>query len=189
MMWFLCPGVTPPALSLWDVDGDSVEDVFLGVTEWTNDTRPALGNKGTQGISCWRHFFVNLVCVCSLIGLFSPPSSLQRGGPVRGQRAGAVEESHAGVGDVHPVWSAVQRPAVPRGPPHWEVRPHGGQRHHRSGDDPRQRTYISQSNRRVCTFIVRLFRRAVHMRERKGSFEQRFLSASRLPKQTREVMQ
>lgn len=63
LMWFLCPGVTPPALSLWDVDGDSVEDVFLGVTEWTNDTRPALGNKGTQGISCWRHFFVNLVCV------------------------------------------------------------------------------------------------------------------------------
>uniref|UniRef100_A0A3P8T600 Family with sequence similarity 234 member B n=1 Tax=Amphiprion percula TaxID=161767 RepID=A0A3P8T600_AMPPE len=25
-------GVTPPALALWDVDGDSVEDVFLGVT-------------------------------------------------------------------------------------------------------------------------------------------------------------
>ncbi|XP_035036247.1 protein FAM234B [Hippoglossus stenolepis] len=31
-------GVTPPALALWDVDGDSVEDVFLGVAEWTNDT-------------------------------------------------------------------------------------------------------------------------------------------------------
>ncbi|XP_049418013.1 protein FAM234B [Epinephelus fuscoguttatus] len=31
-------GVTPPALALWDVDGDSVEDVFLGVTELTNDT-------------------------------------------------------------------------------------------------------------------------------------------------------
>ncbi|XP_060946551.1 protein FAM234B [Limanda limanda] len=31
-------GVTPPALALWDVDGDSVEDVFLGVTEWSNDT-------------------------------------------------------------------------------------------------------------------------------------------------------
>ncbi|XP_054463819.1 protein FAM234B [Anoplopoma fimbria] len=38
-------GVTPPALALWDVDGDSVEDVFLGVTEWTNDTHPTQGNK------------------------------------------------------------------------------------------------------------------------------------------------
>ncbi|XP_056262544.1 protein FAM234B isoform X2 [Pseudoliparis swirei] len=34
-------GVTPPALALWDVDGDSVEDVLLAVTEWTNDTRPS----------------------------------------------------------------------------------------------------------------------------------------------------
>ncbi|KAL6103350.1 fam234b [Pungitius sinensis] len=55
-------GVTPPALSLWDVDGDSVEDVFLGVTEWTNDTRPTLGNKvysavalsGVSGQVLWR---------------------------------------------------------------------------------------------------------------------------------------
>ncbi|XP_051243382.1 protein FAM234B [Dicentrarchus labrax] len=38
-------GVTPPALALWDVDGDSVEDVFLGVTEWTNDSHPTQGNK------------------------------------------------------------------------------------------------------------------------------------------------
>ncbi|XP_033999189.1 protein FAM234B [Trematomus bernacchii] len=38
-------GVTPPALALWDVDGDSVADVFLGVTEWTNDTHPMQGNK------------------------------------------------------------------------------------------------------------------------------------------------
>ncbi|XP_071758143.1 protein FAM234B [Centroberyx gerrardi] len=38
-------GVTPPALALWDVDGDSVEDVLLGVTEWTNDTHPTQGNK------------------------------------------------------------------------------------------------------------------------------------------------
>nr|XP_046271867.1 protein FAM234B [Scatophagus argus] len=38
-------GVTPPALALWDVDGDSVKDVFLGVTEWTNDTHPSQGNK------------------------------------------------------------------------------------------------------------------------------------------------
>ncbi|KAK5856674.1 hypothetical protein PBY51_008255 [Eleginops maclovinus] len=37
-------GVTPPALALWDVDGDSVADVFLGVTEWTNDTHPKQGN-------------------------------------------------------------------------------------------------------------------------------------------------
>uniref|UniRef100_A0A3P8T5W7 Family with sequence similarity 234 member B n=1 Tax=Amphiprion percula TaxID=161767 RepID=A0A3P8T5W7_AMPPE len=38
-------GVTPPALALWDVDGDSVEDVFLGVTGWTNDTHTTQGNK------------------------------------------------------------------------------------------------------------------------------------------------
>uniref|UniRef100_A0A3Q0T4Z2 Family with sequence similarity 234 member B n=1 Tax=Amphilophus citrinellus TaxID=61819 RepID=A0A3Q0T4Z2_AMPCI len=37
--------VTPPALALWDVDGDSVEDVFLGDTEWTNDTHGKKGNK------------------------------------------------------------------------------------------------------------------------------------------------
>ncbi|XP_067334294.1 protein FAM234B isoform X2 [Channa argus] len=38
-------GVTPPALALWDVDGDLVEDVFLGIAEWTNDTHPAQRNK------------------------------------------------------------------------------------------------------------------------------------------------
>ncbi|XP_040919096.1 protein FAM234B isoform X2 [Toxotes jaculatrix] len=38
-------GVAPPALALWDVDGDSVEDVFLGVTEWTTDTHPTQRNK------------------------------------------------------------------------------------------------------------------------------------------------
>ncbi|KAM9745853.1 protein FAM234B [Menidia menidia] len=38
-------GVTPPALALWDVDGDSVEDVFLGVTTMTNDTHATQGNK------------------------------------------------------------------------------------------------------------------------------------------------
>ncbi|XP_070704469.1 protein FAM234B [Pempheris klunzingeri] len=38
-------GVTPPALALWDVDGDSVEDVLLGVTEWTNDTHLTQGSK------------------------------------------------------------------------------------------------------------------------------------------------
>ncbi|XP_065821069.1 protein FAM234B [Labrus bergylta] len=38
-------GVNPPALALWDSDGDSLEDVFLGVTEWTNDSRPTQGNK------------------------------------------------------------------------------------------------------------------------------------------------
>lgn len=32
-------GLTPPALALWDVDGDSVEDVLLAVTESTNETR------------------------------------------------------------------------------------------------------------------------------------------------------
>ncbi|XP_029014401.1 protein FAM234B isoform X3 [Betta splendens] len=38
-------GLTPHALALWDVDGDSVEDVLLGVTEWTNDTHPTQRNK------------------------------------------------------------------------------------------------------------------------------------------------
>ncbi|KAM4530995.1 protein FAM234B [Odontesthes bonariensis] len=38
-------GVTPPALEVWDVDGDSVEDVFLGVTARTNDTHTTQGNK------------------------------------------------------------------------------------------------------------------------------------------------
>uniref|UniRef100_A0A8D3C2Z2 Family with sequence similarity 234 member B n=1 Tax=Scophthalmus maximus TaxID=52904 RepID=A0A8D3C2Z2_SCOMX len=38
-------GVAPPALALWDVDGDSVEDVILGVAEWTNDTRPTQRSK------------------------------------------------------------------------------------------------------------------------------------------------
>ncbi|XP_014328733.1 protein FAM234B [Xiphophorus maculatus] len=38
-------GVTPPALALWDVDGDSVEDVLLGVTEWTNGTHATQRSK------------------------------------------------------------------------------------------------------------------------------------------------
>lgn len=42
---FLCAGVIPPALALWDVDGDSLKDVFLGVTERTNDTHLAQGSK------------------------------------------------------------------------------------------------------------------------------------------------
>ena len=46
----LRPGVTPPALALWDVDGDSVEDVFLGVAEWTNDTHV------TPSKSTWEEF-------------------------------------------------------------------------------------------------------------------------------------
>uniref|UniRef100_A0A672IVS8 Family with sequence similarity 234 member B n=1 Tax=Salarias fasciatus TaxID=181472 RepID=A0A672IVS8_SALFA len=41
-------GVTPPALALWDLDGDSVEDVILGVTAWSNDTRTVQGNKSIQ---------------------------------------------------------------------------------------------------------------------------------------------
>ncbi|XP_028311063.1 protein FAM234B [Gouania willdenowi] len=38
-------GVTPPALALWDVDEDAVEDVFLGVTAWTNESYTIQGNK------------------------------------------------------------------------------------------------------------------------------------------------
>ncbi|CAL8302039.1 unnamed protein product [Merluccius merluccius] len=38
-------GVTPPALALWDVDGDAVDDVLLGATRRSNDTHPLLGTK------------------------------------------------------------------------------------------------------------------------------------------------
>ncbi|KAJ3600472.1 hypothetical protein NHX12_031453 [Muraenolepis orangiensis] len=56
-------GVTPPALALWDVDGDAVEDVLLGETERTNDTHPLQGTKvysavalsATSGQVLWRH--------------------------------------------------------------------------------------------------------------------------------------
>ncbi|XP_068193431.1 protein FAM234B isoform X2 [Antennarius striatus] len=52
-------GVTPPALALWDIDGDSLEDVFLGVTEWTNDTHPtqvysAVALSAASGQLLWR---------------------------------------------------------------------------------------------------------------------------------------
>uniref|UniRef100_A0A087X4Z5 Family with sequence similarity 234 member B n=2 Tax=Poecilia TaxID=8080 RepID=A0A087X4Z5_POEFO len=50
-------GVTPPALALWDVDGDSVEDVLLGVTEWTN------GTHATQ-----RSKVYSAVAVCAVSG-------------------------------------------------------------------------------------------------------------------------
>ncbi|KAM8725114.1 protein FAM234B [Acanthopagrus schlegelii] len=57
-------GVTPPALALWDVDGDSLEDVFLAVTELTNDTHPTQGNKvysavalsAVSGQVLWTYF-------------------------------------------------------------------------------------------------------------------------------------
>ncbi|RVE69144.1 hypothetical protein OJAV_G00075010 [Oryzias javanicus] len=38
-------GVTSPPLALWDVDGDSMQDVLLGVTSRSNDTRSTPGNK------------------------------------------------------------------------------------------------------------------------------------------------
>ncbi|XP_057717584.1 protein FAM234B [Corythoichthys intestinalis] len=55
-------GVTPPALALWDVNGDSVNDVLLSVSELTNDTHPTQGNKiysavvlcGASGQLLWR---------------------------------------------------------------------------------------------------------------------------------------
>ncbi|XP_058509376.1 protein FAM234B [Solea solea] len=55
-------GVTRPALALWDVDGDSVEDVLLGVTEWTNDTHltqrskiySAVALSAVSGQVLWR---------------------------------------------------------------------------------------------------------------------------------------
>ncbi|XP_005468498.1 protein FAM234B [Oreochromis niloticus] len=52
-------GVTPPALALWDVDGDSVEDVFLGVTEPTNETHTtqtysAVALSAVSGQVLWK---------------------------------------------------------------------------------------------------------------------------------------
>lgn len=44
---FLCLGVSPPALALWDVDGDSFEDVLLRVTQYPNETHPSKENKST----------------------------------------------------------------------------------------------------------------------------------------------
>eukprot|EP00066_Takifugu_rubripes_P012576 XP_011601842.1 PREDICTED: uncharacterized protein KIAA1467 homolog [Takifugu rubripes] len=38
-------GIASPPLALWDVDGDSMQDMILGVTEETNDTHPTQGNK------------------------------------------------------------------------------------------------------------------------------------------------
>lgn len=43
------PGITSAPLALWDVDGDSLEDVIVGVTEAANDTRPSPGNKSRRG--------------------------------------------------------------------------------------------------------------------------------------------
>lgn len=71
-----------------------------------------------------------------LCSFFLTRPSLQCGGSVCGQRPGAVEESHAGVCDVHPVWSAVQHQSCTCVSPHREVCPHGCQRHHRSEDNP-----------------------------------------------------
>lgn len=57
--------------------------------------------------------------------------SLQCGGLVRSQWTGAVEESHAGVCDVHPMWSPAQLPALHRVSPHLQICPHGHRRHNR----------------------------------------------------------
>lgn len=43
-----CPGFTPSALALWDVDGDSVEDAIVGVAEGTDDTHPTRGDKSAR---------------------------------------------------------------------------------------------------------------------------------------------
>ncbi|XP_068435077.1 protein FAM234B [Clinocottus analis] len=76
-------GVTPPALALWDFNGDSVEDVFLGVTEWPNDTHPAQGNKiysavalsAVSGQVLWRKVMRESVMYiqCGLQYLTQPP--------------------------------------------------------------------------------------------------------------------
>ena len=60
-------GAVLPALALWDVDGDSVEDVFLGVTTQTNDTRPtqvysAVAVSAVSGQVLWRKVMQESVC-------------------------------------------------------------------------------------------------------------------------------
>lgn len=87
--------------------------------------------KGRLILSCFSFSFVNPVSAAPFLFLlihYVLFISLQCGGPVCSQRAGAVEESHAGVCDVHPVWTAVQRPAVTRGPPHRQICHHRSQR-------------------------------------------------------------
>lgn len=37
---FFLSGVTSPPLALWDVDGDGLEDVLIGVTNISNDSQP-----------------------------------------------------------------------------------------------------------------------------------------------------
>ncbi|XP_077061685.1 protein FAM234B isoform X2 [Siphateles boraxobius] len=44
-------GVTSPPLALWDVDGDGLEDVLIGVTSISNDTQPI--NAQSKEFSVW----------------------------------------------------------------------------------------------------------------------------------------
>lgn len=37
---FFLSGVTSPPLALWDVDGDGLEDVLIGVMNISNDSQP-----------------------------------------------------------------------------------------------------------------------------------------------------
>ncbi|KAM8824195.1 protein FAM234B isoform 1-T1 [Synchiropus picturatus] len=74
-------GVTPPALTLWDIDGDSVDDIILGVTDWTNGSHLLPANKiysavalsSARGHMLWRKTMKETVMYiqCGL----QPPSS------------------------------------------------------------------------------------------------------------------
>ncbi|XP_016322342.1 protein FAM234B [Sinocyclocheilus anshuiensis] len=44
-------GVTSPPIALWDVDGDGLEDVLIGITNFSNDSQPM--NAQSKEFSVW----------------------------------------------------------------------------------------------------------------------------------------
>ncbi|KAK2917188.1 hypothetical protein Q8A67_001562 [Cirrhinus molitorella] len=73
-------GVTSPPVALWDVDGDGLEDVLIGVTNISNDSQPM--NTQSKKFSVWAlsGFGGQLLWQKSLRGpLFSVQCGLQTG--------------------------------------------------------------------------------------------------------------
>lgn len=72
-------GVTLPPLALWDMDGDSVDDVLVGVTERTNDTLTTTSSAGDNKV----HSVVALSALNGRVlwrrGLKEPALSVQCG--------------------------------------------------------------------------------------------------------------
>ncbi|XP_062309986.1 protein FAM234B [Osmerus eperlanus] len=72
-------GVTLSPLALWDVDGDSVEDVLVGVTERSNDTQASTSSAGNNKV----HSVVALSALSGQVlwrrGLREPAVSVQCG--------------------------------------------------------------------------------------------------------------